>query len=132
VTQTICIIDDDMVSQFASRYCLKQFDDDFDVVTCDSAEDGLELCQDLLKHSKKLPDIIFLDLTMDGMDGWDFIDNLKDLAEGHPQPTIFILSAFTNAKDRAKAKHHTMIAGYFDKPLTKTNLRRVFQAKPSS
>ncbi|NKI30891.1 response regulator [Croceivirga thetidis] len=132
MVDSICIIDDDMVSQFATRYCLKQYVEDGEVITCNSAEEGLELCSALLKESKNLPEIIFLDLSMDGMDGWDFIKNLEVLCQGNIQPSIFILSAFSNSKDREIAKQHSMIAGYFDKPLTKLNLEKVFGPKRSS
>ncbi len=132
IPEDICIIDDDMVSQFATRYCLKQFVEDREVITCNSAEEGLELCGSLLEASKKLPEIIFLDLSMGGMDGWDFIKNLEVICKGNIQPSIFILSAFSNSKDREIAKQHPMIAGYFDKPLTKLNLEKVFGPRRSS
>lgn len=128
---SICIIDDDMVSQFATRYCLRRYVEDHDVVTCSSAEEGLKYCNSLLKASERLPEIIFLDLTMDGMNGWDFIKNLEIICEGNIQPSIFVLSAFTNSKDREIAKQHPMIAGYFDKPLTKLNLEKVFGPRRS-
>lgn len=128
---TVCIIDDDMVSQFATRYCLGQYPEKFEVLTCNSAEDGIRLCASLLEEQKKLPDYIFLDLSMGDMNGWAFIENLKLISEGYTQPKIFILSAFVNAKDRLVAKEHPMVSGYFDKPLTATNLEEVFEKKLS-
>lgn len=124
----ICIIDDDMVSQFATRYCIQQAGN-FNIATCNSAEEGLMHCAKLLEDIKTLPDIIFLDLVMGDMNGWAFLENLRLISEGYKQPQIYVLSAFTNAKDRAIAKKHPLIAGYFDKPLTKTSLDKVFKKK---
>lgn len=126
---TIFIIDDDLVSQFATRYCIEQYNGDFNIVACGSAEEGLKLCANLLAEKEPLPDIIFLDLVMGDMNGWAFIDNLELISEGHKQPDIYVLSAFVNSKDRAIAKEHSLIAGYFDKPLTKASLEKIFAAK---
>ncbi len=124
--QTICIIDDDLVSQFATRYCIQQYQDDFEIITCTSAEEGLVVCSELLENQKRLPDIIFLDLIMEEMDGWAFVDNLRHLAKKRSFPKIYVLSAFVNAKDRAIAKEHKLISGYFDKPLSRNALEKIF------
>lgn len=127
---SICIVEDDMVSQFATRYCLNQFSkDEFEITAHESAENALDAFMLLLEQGTALPDIIFLDLTMGGMDGWTFLENLKLLCDGDRSPVVYILSAFTNVADRQRAKEHDMIAGYFDKPLTKTNLEKVFDAQ---
>ena len=121
-----------MVSQFATRYCLEQYPGQFEIMVCSSGEEGIELCAGMLGDNGKLPDIIFLDLTMHEMDGWTFIENLELISEGYDHPEIYILSAFSNAKDREVARQHSLVAGYFDKPLNRGNLEKVFQAKHSS
>ena len=68
---TTFIIDDDLVSQFATRYCIQQSHGNFDIVTCSSGEEGLQACLSSIEEQNRLPDIIFLDLVMDGMNGWD-------------------------------------------------------------
>ena len=127
---SICIVEDDMVSQFATRYCLNQFSkDEFEITAHESAENALDAFMLLLEQGMALPDIIFLDLTMGGMDGWTFLDNLQVLCDGNKPPEVYILSAFSNVADRQRAKEHELIAGYFDKPLTKANLTKVFDAQ---
>lgn len=74
-----------------------------------------------------MPDIIFLDLVMDGMNGWDFLENLQTLFKKHELPSVYVLSAFTNAKDRAIAKGHALIAGYIDKPLSRSYLEKILK-----
>ena len=74
-----------------------------------------------------MPDIIFLDLVMDGMNGWDFLENLKNLFKGHLLPSVYVLSAFTNTKDRAIAKKNGMISGYVDKPLSRSYLEKILK-----
>ena len=127
--RTVFIIDDDLVSQFSTRYCLEQYEEDFNIITFGSAEEGLMHCAKCIDEKEDLPDIIFLDLVMGDMDGWAFVQNLQLISEDVKQPQIYVLSAFSNSKDRAIAKENPLISGYFDKPLTKSNLLRVFEKK---
>lgn len=124
--RTVWIIDDDMVSQFATRYCLEQFGGDFVISTFPNAEGGLVAITELLEEKEPLPELIFLDLVMDEIDGWEFIEALKKKLKKTNFPEIYVLSAFANSKDRTKAKAHKMVAGYFDKPLTRVSLAKVF------
>ena len=122
---TTCIIDDDLVSQFATRYCIQQSPGDFEIITCSSGEEGLKICITMAEEKDKLPDIIFLDLVMDGMSGWDFLNNLQQLFKDHPLPSVYVLSAFANSSDRTIAKEHHLIAGYVDKPLSRSYLEKI-------
>lgn len=124
---TACIIDDDLVSQFATRYCIQQSNGDFEIITCSSGEEGLKSCFELLENSNKLPDIIFLDLVMGGMSGWDFLHNLQNLFTGHELPSVYVLSAFVNTSDRSIAKDHKLISGYIDKPLSRSFLDKILK-----
>ena len=124
---TTFIIDDDLVSQFATRYCIQQYQGNFDIVTCSSGEEGIQACLSSIKEHDRLPDIIFLDLVMDGMNGWDFLDNLKNLFKEHQLPSVYVLSAFTNASDRTIAKKNGLISGYVDKPLSRSYLEKILK-----
>jgi len=124
---TTFIIDDDLVSQFATRYCIQQSHGNFDIVTCSSGEEGIQACLSFIEEHNGLPDIIFLDLVMDGMSGWDFVENLKNLFKDHKLPSIYVLSAFTNASDRTIAKKNGLISGYVDKPLSRSYLEKILK-----
>lgn len=118
-----------MVSQFATRYCLQQYEEQLAIEIFSNAEEALEEASRRVAEKMALPSLIFLDLVMDDMDGWQFIDNLKKLTKMVDFPEIYVLSAFVNAKDRAIAKEHTEVSGYFDKPLTRISLNKVFAEK---
>jgi len=126
---TTWIIDDDMVSQFATRYCLQQYDVQLVIDTFSNAEEALEAASVLVAAKQPLPSLIFLDLVMGDMDGWQFIESLKKLIKRDSFPEIYVLSGFANSKDRAIAKQHKQVAGYFDKPLSRISLQKVFAAK---
>ena len=95
----------------------------------DCAEDALQAFEEEVSKTQLLPDLIFLDLGLGEMDGWEFMESLETMITESRCPDIFILSSFSNAKDRELAKKHPMVAGYIDKPLTKIQLESIFQSK---
>jgi len=61
------------------------------------------------------------------MNGWDFLDNLKNLFKEHQLPSVYVLSAFANASDRTIAKKNGLISGYVDKPLSRSYLEKILK-----
>lgn len=127
--RTICIIDDDLVSQFATTYSIEQFGFPSTIITCDGVQDSLDTFNSLLEQNREVPDIILLDLVMGDMNGWEFLERFSQIPDWPKETAIYILSAFTNAKDRMRAKEHPLIHGYFDKPLTNNDVGNIFSSK---
>ncbi|WP_209403330.1 two-component system response regulator [Pseudozobellia sp. WGM2] len=122
----VWVIDDDFVSLFATRYGIEQWNKNCKVVDFDSAETALKIFSDTLDKSGEKPDIILLDLIMPIMDGWTFLSKFEKMYGSKTDTDIYILSAFTNSKDRKRAKEHPSVKGHFDKPLSKNLLEEVF------
>ncbi|WP_047417500.1 response regulator [Cellulophaga sp. Hel_I_12] len=120
----VYIIDDDLVSQFATLYAVKKNCISFEVVTFDNATEALEIIKKDIS-SKKYKLTIVLDLVMPIVDGWDFLDQLKAYLLPEVFIKIFILSSFRNSSDREKAKMHPLIQGFFDKPLSQLNAQKI-------
>lgn len=82
-----------------------------------SAEDALE---DMVQTSREeLPDIVFLDLNMPMMNGWQFLDALephkdKVLGKSH----IYILTSSLDTSDVSKSEEYDLVNGFIHKPLT--------------
>ena len=120
------IIDDDLVSQYSTRYVVSQCENDALIYISDSAEDALVQLSQFLSTGEGFPDVIFLDLVMPGMGGWEFIEEFQKMSGRSKNTKIYILSAFTSSKDRNKAKNNSFIAGFFDKPITKNMVNSIF------
>ena len=78
-----------------------------------------------MESGKALPDLIFLDLGLDAMDGWSFIKALQERMGNEAPPKIYILSAFGKSSDRQLAQNHPLVLGYIDKPLTRNRLESI-------
>ncbi len=75
---------------------------------------------------ESFPDIIFLDLNMPVMDGWDFYETFKrEFVHFEEKTKIFILSSSINPKDVERAKNEKSIVAFLAKPLNAENLEKV-------
>ena len=124
----IWIIDDDLVSLFATHYCIQQAESHVEVHDFDTAETAIQQYHENSIDDRQLPDIIFLDLIMPGMNGWQFLERLAQMSKGHKKTDVYVLSAFSNSKDRQEAKAHPAIVGHYDKPLSRMDMERTLLA----
>lgn len=71
------------------------------------------------------PDLIFLDINMPVMDGFDFLEEFR---KSHPdlkeKIQVYMLTSSSNPKDYEKALSYG-IAGYLNKPLTREALQEI-------
>jgi len=68
-----------------------------------------------------LPDVIFLDLNMPILNGWQFLDELV-LLSIKKEISIFIVTSSINPYDIEMAKNYDMVKSYIIKPITARKL----------
>jgi|SRR6185437_9788487 len=72
------------------------------------------------------PDIIFLDINMPGMNGWEFIEEFKESKKDKSiLSKIVMLTTSPNPDDEQKAKLISEIIAFKRKPLTKVIINEV-------
>jgi response regulator RpfG family c-di-GMP phosphodiesterase len=113
-----------LVSLYATRYRIEQSESNAKVLDFDNAEIALQAYLEKMHDERELPDIIFLDLIMPNMGGWQFLEELAKISETYKKSEFYVHSAFSNSQDCKQAKGHTAILGHFDKPLSKINMER--------
>ena len=96
-----------------------------DVTTVLNGKQALELLEEYKKGNVQRPDIIFLDLNMPIMNGYEFIEAfaLMDLPDKNAI-TIVVLTSSADPNDLARAKE-LGIKYYFNKPLTKEEIKKM-------
>jgi response regulator RpfG family c-di-GMP phosphodiesterase len=119
----IMLVDDNSDDNFFHEREIKKFDSKNIVITKNSATAALEY---LRSKTDPHSDLIFLDINMPGMNGWEFLQeyNLLD-KELQGQAIIIMLTTSENSDDIAKAKTWNFISDYITKPLTKEIVENV-------
>jgi CheY-like chemotaxis protein len=126
---TVLSIEDDNVTQMLNRI---QLNKSKFCNTIFEAYNGVEAIDFFKKLDngeislENIPEVIFLDLNMPVMDGWDFFDTFKKVYAHFEEKTkIFILSSSINPTDLERAKNEKSIVAFLAKPLNADNLEKV-------
>ena len=116
--KNILLVDDDQISVFLISKALELSGKAGNILTASNCEQALTLFKNDHRRSTFLPDVIFLDLNMPGMDGFGFLSAFADLAfEGKDKIRIIVLSSSINIEDFRRAKA-LGASGHLSKPLT--------------
>lgn len=89
------------------------------------AGSGIEAI-DYLKNGDLIPELIFLDINMPKMNGWEFLIEYNKLNLHQDSMVIIImLTTSLNPADREHAKHIAAINGFETKPLTEEIINKI-------
>lgn len=118
----VLLIDDDRPTNFLHKRVIEKAGLEVEVQALTSAAEAL----DFLKCSGKYadtnhvsrPGIIFLDINMPGMNGWEFMEEYRQLSASQKAKIVVImLTTSLNADDRERALNDDHIATFYHKPL---------------
>jgi two-component system, chemotaxis family, chemotaxis protein CheY len=112
------VIDDDDIYRFLAIRTIKLINPGSEVLAFSNAEEALQKLQSDLKNSEQLPDRIFLDINMPVMDGWGFLEGLKQFYDRFGKPVgIYVVSSSIFKKDQEKALSFSFVNSYLEKPI---------------
>jgi len=119
----VCIIDDDHIFIYGIKRLMKEVNFGEDILVY---ENGKEALNGLKLHSeagKQLPSIIFLDLNMPIMNGWDFLDDFCKINASELNNTVvYIISSSVDPRDLVRIKSYSIVKDYILKPVTANDL----------
>jgi CheY-like chemotaxis protein len=116
--KTVAFIDDDDIAHYLLKSLLKLQRPDLSLSSFLSPYEAL----DLINENQFEPSVVFLDINMPKMNGWEF---LKELEKRNYNAPIYILSSSEDAKDIGRVKEFKNVQGYFTKPLSPPQLAEV-------
>lgn len=122
----ICVIDDDDIYQFTIVKILKSINLDKKISLFSDGEEALEFLIDNLYNNEELPDIIFLDINMPIMDGFQFMEEyVKIKPKLNKKITIYMVSSSVDPVDIERAKNISEISDYIIKPIKAGQLQEI-------
>ena len=123
----ILLIDDDNPTNFIHEMVIETTGIETYVKSCDSGECALSYLNNDAHGSPK-PGIIFLDINMPGMNGWEFLDQFEKLSEQvKSNIVVAMLTTSVNPDDAVKAEQRGSVNSFFSKPLRKEYIEQLIK-----
>ena len=97
--QKILVVDDEAHIRMLIEQTLEDLEDDgVEILTASNGEEALETIQE------EAPDLVFLDVMMPKMNGFDVCNAVKKEGNGGPSPYIVLLTAKGQELDKQKGE----------------------------
>lgn len=111
------VVDDDKTNNMICELTISKFEENADIHLFTEPEKGLEFLKEDAAKNELGEAILFLDINMPTMTGWEFLDefiNFQDQVKG--KVTIYILSSSLEDFSE-KAEKYPFVSGFLSKPL---------------
>lgn len=119
--RSIILVDDDPVNNLINRRLISKMGFSNKVEEYLVAEQAVERLMNLNPKEKCL---IFLDINMPVMNGWDFLNHYIKAFQDRDDD-IIVLSSSIEFQDRQRAKEFPAVVGFIEKPLTPEKIKNV-------
>ncbi|MDO7135654.1 MULTISPECIES: response regulator [Algibacter] len=124
----ICIVDDDDIYQFTVVKTLELLEFEKNIKVFSDGEEALEFLLSNLNQNDELPDVIFLDINMPIMDGYQFMEEyVKIKSKLGKKTVIYMVSSSVDPVDIEKAKRISDISDYIIKPIEPGKLKSIME-----
>ena len=121
----ILLVDDDVEDNYFHQIVINEMN-----ITerIEVALNGVEALNFLKKENQTHPDLIFLDINMPKMNGWEFLQAYKEFkADQKAEVVVVMLSTSINPSDKERAEQFPDIIGFNSKPLTEEIISEILE-----
>jgi len=125
--KSILLIEDDPITIMVCERIIRMtgFAEQLKSVT--NGQEAMDYLQEQAKKDEhNMPDIIFLDINMPVMNGWEFLEQFHKIEPlFSKQPSVYRLSSTVDPEDYARAASYGVVKRFVSKPLTKDVLESI-------
>ena len=120
---TLFVVDDDITYQRIIKLTLLKYSVFKHVLYFDEGKQLLNYLTEFNQDHSNLPDLIFLDLNMPGLDGWAVLDAINQIQKSFAKPIlVYIVTVSIRDIDRERAMGYGFVKEFISKPLYKEKI----------
>lgn len=127
--RAVMLIDDNEIDNLINQKMIEAAAITENIYTHTGAKSAIEFLKNMEKMDvadKVLPDVIFLDIDMPLMDGFQFLDEFANLSQlTRKKCKIIMLTSSINPQDFNRAKKYENVKLYLNKPLSHDSIMKI-------
>ncbi len=121
----VLLVEDDPITIMVCDRIIKITSFAEKVTSCANGKIAIDFLSSL-KETEAIPRIIFLDINMPVMNGWDFLEEFEKMKDNFKElPRIYLLSSTVDPEDYKKAKNFSLVNDFISKPLSREALEKI-------
>ncbi len=117
----VMLVDDDAITRMVCERIIKMTEFSANSVSSENGKLAIDYFKQKVDNKEENDiEIVFLDINMPVMNGWDFLDEFEKLKGSFTKlPKIYILSSTVDPEDYKRATSYSTVANLISKPLSK-------------
>jgi CheY-like chemotaxis protein len=125
----VYLIDDDDIFVFLTKKTILKVTANVDVEVFSDGLQAITHLKQIKDQPELLPDVIFLDLNMPVMDGWEFLAEYQQLyASFAKQNELYIVSSSISPHEMERSKSISAVSEFIIKPLVKEKFLEILES----
>lgn len=129
--KTALLIEDDDIATFVCKIALDKVAFAENIVSFKNGQEALTYLTSL--KDEEMPEVIFLDLNMPVMNGWEFLAEFETIKPRKGfMPLIYMMTMSVDPADTERLLEHPHLKGFIPKPLKAESLEKEFEMSEQS
>ena len=123
-----CIIDDDPIFIYGTKRIMDEVDFCDEIIVYQNGQEALDGLNAMNYRGEEFPSLIFVDLNMPVMNGWEFLEDFVKIDNHNRDKVIvYIISSSVDPRDLERIRNYPVVNQYILKPITHEALEGVLR-----